>query len=68
MDTHPWTQYEVARLRDEERLFRARDAMRARELPRHDGNGTTARAVSWLDRLLRRDPAPEGATVRPRPV
>ena len=26
---HPWTRYEVARLRDEERLLRARAAMQA---------------------------------------
>jgi hypothetical protein len=28
---HPWTRYEVARLRHEERLRRARDAMRVLE-------------------------------------
>jgi hypothetical protein len=28
---HPWTKYEIARLRDEERLVRAREAMRALE-------------------------------------
>ena len=28
---HPWTMYEVTRLRNEERLLRARDAMRILE-------------------------------------
>ena len=66
---HPWTKYEVARLRDEEKLLRARDAMHVRELreSRLDGDGTTLRAASWLDRLRRRAPA-DGPTVRPRPV
>ena len=30
MDTHPWTNYEIARLRDEERLLHAREARLAR--------------------------------------
>ncbi len=67
---HPWTKYEIARLRDEERLLRARDAMHVRELRESnlDGDGTIARPVSWLDRLRRRQPVTDGATVRPRPV
>jgi hypothetical protein len=70
MDIHPWTKYEIARLRDEERLLRARDAMHLRELRESQlgGTGTTARTASWLDRLRRREPAAEGATSRPRPV
>lgn len=67
---HPWTKYEIARLRDEERVLRARDAMHVRELRgsrRHDD--ATARAASWFDRLRRRQPAESEATRgRPRPV
>ncbi len=67
---HPWTKYEIVRLRDEERLLRARDAMRVREFreSQRDGDATTARAGSWLDRLRRRQPVADGATVRARPV
>jgi hypothetical protein len=39
MAIHPWTMYEIARMRDEERLTRARSAMLAREIreaPRSD--------------------------------
>ena len=64
MDIHPWTKYEVARIRDEERLLRARAAMQARELRRSDADesGASARAVSWLDRLRRREVSADGAT------
>ena len=67
---HPWTKYEIARLRDEEKLLRARDSMRVRELRESqlDGGATTARAGSWLDRLRRRQPVTDGASVRPRPA
>ena len=70
MDIHPWTKYEVARIRDEEGLLRARAAMQVRELRRSDADeiGESARAVSWLDRLRRREVAADGATVRARPV
>lgn len=70
MDIHPWTKYELARMRDEERLLSARDALRARELrePELVGGVAKAGATSWLDRLLRRDPVADGATVRTRPV
>ena len=58
MDIHPWTKYEVARLRDEERLLRARAAMRAVELrqghPTKQHAADTERTISWLDRVLRR--------------
>ena len=53
MDIHPWTKYEVARLRDEERLLRARDAARAAELHRR-GPEIQPSAPSLLDRLRRR--------------
>ncbi len=70
MDTHPWTQYEVARARDEARLLRARAAMRAVEL--REDHSTPRQAVdpgaasSWFDRILRRSaveqaPASTGA-------
>ena len=67
---HPWTRYEVARLRDEERLLRARAAMQVREIRRSDAAevGGTARASSWLDRLRRRDAVADQPTVRARPV
>ena len=76
---HPWTKYEIVRLRDEERLLRARDAMRVREFAKtvdhtllkpsqRDGDATTASSGSWLDRLRRRQPVADGATVRARPV
>lgn len=70
MDIHPWTKYEVARIRDEERLLRARAAMQVRELRASDADemGASARAVSWLDRFRRREIAADGATVRARPV
>ena len=67
---HPWTKYEIARLRDEQRLLRARDAIHVRELRESqlEVGGTTGRSASWLDRLRRREPATDGATVRARPV
>ena len=67
---HPWTTYEVARLRDEERLLRARAAMQVRELRKPDvvEVGGTALASSWLDRLLRRDVAANQPASTARPV
>ena len=37
MDTHPWTNYEIARLRDEERLLHAREARLAAGGPSERG-------------------------------
>lgn len=69
MDIHPWTKYEIARVRDEERLLRARAAMRARELrPTEDEIGARARYASWIDRLRHRDVVVEQPTIRTRPV
>lgn len=67
---HPWTKYEIARLRDEERLLRARAAMQVRELRRSEAAevGETAGAFSWLDRLRRRDAVSEQPAMRARPV
>jgi hypothetical protein len=69
MDIHPWTKYEIARARDEARLLRARDAMRASELrrPGRDDVGIEEVTGSWLDRLLRR-PVADQASVKARPV
>jgi hypothetical protein len=70
MDTHPWTKYEVARMRDEERLLRARSAMlvrEAREARRSELQSVDrTRATSWLERIRRRpgvvaDRAPAGS-------
>jgi hypothetical protein len=69
MDTHPWTNYEVARMRDEGRLLRARSAMlvrEAREARRSElQSGEPTRATSWLARIRRpgvvTDRAPAGS-------
>lgn len=54
MSIHPWTNYEIARLRDEERLKLARAAMRSLEL--RDPEYPEARSSSsWLDRIRRRE-------------
>jgi hypothetical protein len=67
---HPWTKYEIARLRDEERLLRARSAMRAIEAREAPDVGQTTRvqdSESLIDRLrrlglaTRRAPARSGA-------
>lgn len=63
---HPWTKYEMARLRDEERLLRARAAMRAVEL--RDAEPTVVvqerETISLLDRILRRGGALEREPAR----
>ena len=67
---HPWTKYEMARLRDEERLLRARAAMQAVEVRRAhrlEQEPDRQPTVSLLDRILRRhgvaDQAPAGSGV-----
>lgn len=70
MGIHPWTKYEIARARDEERLLRglaAYQALRAREeqaaeLVATAGSGGRMRI---LDRLRRRDVGIAGSSVRP---
>jgi hypothetical protein len=69
MDIHPWTNYEIARMRDEERLARARshmlvqEARRARrgELEKNE----PAKTISWFVRMRRSgvvtDRAPAGS-------
>ena len=69
MDIHPWTKYEIARIRDEERLLRARAAMQVRELRESDvGDVGVVASVSWRDRLRRRASAADQASVTARPV
>lgn len=71
MDIHPWTKYEIARIRDEERLLRARAARQAREFRATDTDDVGAPAPglgSWIDRLRRRAPVVDQASVRARPV
>jgi len=70
---HPWTMYEVARMRDEERLLRARAAMRALELredhPAEPTLDSTREKVAWLGRLRRRRKVREQARAHPvRPL
>lgn len=67
---HPWTRYEVARLRDEERLLRARAAMQVKEVRRLNAIeiGETAQASSWRDRLRRRGAVVDQPTLTSRPV
>ena len=57
MDIHPWTKYEIARARHEERPARAMAAIRAREIRSDKASevGRTMRTSSWLARLRRRD-------------
>ena len=62
VDVHPWSNYEIARLRDEERLKLARAAMLSLEA-RAAGSSETEpesreSASSWLDRIRRRGSQP----------
>ena len=69
MDIHPWTKYEVARVRDEERLLRARAAMRARELREPitgDDVGVEAGSSSPFGWLRRRRPVTDAHPARTR--
>jgi hypothetical protein len=55
MDIHPWTNYEIARLRDEERLLRAQEARRVREVRQGQSAERGARRIEAAPiRLLRR--------------
>jgi hypothetical protein len=62
---HPWTKYEVARLRHEERLFRARDAMRALEVREEQPAEPAHRLDSLLDRVRRHKARTAAAEARP---
>ena len=59
MDIHPWTNYEIARLRHEERLVRGRSAMRAAEAreqrSREPEAGGRQRTASWLNLIQRNE-------------
>ena len=70
MDIHPWTKYEVARIRDEERLLRARhhaaamEHQRAEKASRVDVESGSESLIDRLRRLglaTRRAPAGSGA-------
>jgi hypothetical protein len=69
MDNHPWTKYEIARARDEERLLCAMAAYKS--LRGADGGAIDAAVESrsgrirLLDRLLRRDVGAVRTPVRP---
>jgi hypothetical protein len=69
MDIHPWTKYEIAQARDEERLLRAMAAYRS--LRGADGGAVDTAVESrsgrirLLDRLLRRELGAVRAPVRP---
>jgi hypothetical protein len=69
MDIHPWTKYEIARIRDEERLLRARAAMQSRELRKaQEIEAAGVMRSSFLDRLRRREPVAEQAPAGARPA
>ena len=69
MDIHPWTKYEIARIRDEERLLRAREASLVRDARAFAADvGEEDVNTSWFRWLRRREVTTEPATVRPRPV
>jgi hypothetical protein len=65
VDTHPWTKYEIARLHDEERLLRAREARLVQEARAGEPEVGVARpADSLLARLMRRGHAARRAPAR----
>ena len=69
MDIDPWTKYEIARMRDEERLLHAREARLARELRRPEAEDI-ARSVesSWFAWLRRRSVPADQVTAGMRRV
>ena len=69
MDIHPWTKYEIAHARHEERVLRglgAYQALRAREeqAVERDVERDSAGQIRFLDRLLRREAARTHAHAR----
>ena len=69
MDIHPWTKYEIARIRDEERLLRAREASLVRDARAFAADvGDQNLNTSWFRWLRRRNASADPATVSPRPV
>jgi hypothetical protein len=70
MTIHPWTMYEIARARDEERLLRglaAYHALRVRDERSAESVSTTGSGgrLRILDRLRRRDVRVTGSPARP---
>ena len=69
MDIHPWTKYEIARARDEERLLRAMSAykaLRGQEGGAADlGVESPAGRIRLLDRILRREVGAARVPARP---
>ena len=69
MDVHPWTRYELAAARDEERLLRAMAAYKA--LRGADGGAidpaveSRSGRIRLLDRLLRREVGAVRSPARP---
>jgi hypothetical protein len=65
--THPFTQYEIARARDEERLLRGLAAYRVRDERSAESVSTTGSGgrLRILDRLRRRDVRVTGSPARP---
>ena len=54
MEIHPWTKYEVARLRHEERILRVRDAIQALEVRHADASEPPVRKPYRIGSLLAR--------------
>lgn len=67
MDIHPWTKYDIARARDEERLLRAMATYRS--LRGADGGALDSMVESpsgrirLIDRLLRREVGTQAAAM-----
>lgn len=71
MDIHPWTKYEIARIRDEERLLRARAALRDKEDRGPKGGAETVAddvGQSFFGWLRRRRPVADTRSVGARPA
>jgi hypothetical protein len=70
--THPWTMYEVARSRDEERMLRAEEARRALRVQKEPAGSRadTLDAASRFGRIRLLNPLTwaEGFHVRPHHV
>jgi hypothetical protein len=69
---HPWTMYEVARSRDEERMLRAEEARRALRVQKDsaDNRADTLEAASRFGRIRHLNPLTwaEGFNHRPHHV
>lgn len=70
MDIHPWTKYEIAQARHEERVLRglaAYNALRGQDrLSAESGStGASGGRLRIIDRLRRRDARLAGSSTRP---